>query len=80
MQQDAIYEKLTAIMRDVFDDETLVATPEMTAADVKEWDSVNHINLTVAVEEAFKIRFKSGELERIKNVGQLVAEIEKKTS
>jgi acyl carrier protein len=80
MQQAAIYEKLTGIMRDVFDDEALVATPEMTAAEVKEWDSVNHINLIVAVEEAFGIRFKSAELERMKNVGQMVDEIAKKTA
>jgi acyl carrier protein len=78
MGQDEIYQKLTAIMRDVFDDDTLVATPEMTAHDVKEWDSVNHVTLVVAVEEAFGIKFKSAELERMKNVGQMVEQIEKK--
>lgn len=80
MTQDEIYKRLTEIMRDVFDDETLVATPEMTAHDVKEWDSVNHITLVVAVEEAFGVKFKSAELERMRNVGQMVEQIEKKTS
>ncbi len=78
MQQQEIYTRLTEIMRDVFDDETLVATPEMTAHDVKEWDSVNHITLVVAVEEEFGVKFKSAELEKMKNVGQMAEQIEKK--
>jgi acyl carrier protein len=78
MQQDAIYARLTEIMRDVFDDDSLVATPELTAQDVREWDSVNHITLVVAVEQAFGIKFKTAELEKMKNVGQMVEQIEKK--
>jgi len=80
MQQDVIYARLTEILRDVFDDETLVAVPELTANDVKEWDSVNHITLVVAVEQAFGIKFKTAELETMKNVGHLVELIEKKTA
>jgi acyl carrier protein len=80
MTQQEIYPRLTKIMRDVFDDDNLVATPELTANDVEGWDSVNHITLVVAVEEAFGIKFKSAELEKMKNVGQLVEQIEKKTS
>jgi acyl carrier protein len=80
MTQQEIYPRLTQIMRDVFDDDDLVATPELTAHDVKEWDSVNHVTLVVAVEEAFGIKFRSAELEKMKNVGQLVEQIEKKTS
>jgi len=80
MQQDAVYARLTEILRDVFDDETLVATPELTAHDVKEWDSVNHITLVVAVEQAFGIKFKTAELETMKNVGHLVELIEKKSA
>jgi acyl carrier protein len=80
MTQQDIYPRLTKIMRDVFDDDNLVATPELTANDVEGWDSVNHITLVVAVEEAFGIKFKSAELEKMKNVGQLVEQIEKKTA
>jgi acyl carrier protein len=80
MTQQEIYPRLTKIMRDVFDDDNLVATPELTANDVEGWDSVNHITLVVAVEEAFGIKFKSAELEKMKNVGQLVEQIEKKTA
>ncbi len=75
-----IYPRLTKIMRDVFDDDNLVVTPELTANDVEGWDSVSHITLVVAIEEAFGIKFKSAELEKMKNVGQLVEQIEKKTS
>jgi acyl carrier protein len=80
MTQQEIYPRLTKIMRDVFDDDDLVVTPELTANDVEGWDSVSHITLIVAIEEAFGIKFKSAELEKMKNVGQLVEQIEKKTS
>ena len=80
MTQQEIYPRLTKIMRDVLDDDNLVVTPELTANDVEGWDSVSHITLIVAIEEAFGIEFKSAELEKMKNVGQLVEEISKKTS
>jgi len=80
MTQQEIYPRLTKIMRDVFDDDNLVVTPELTANDVEGWDSVSHITLVVAIEEAFGIKFKSAELEKMKNVGQLVEQIENKTS
>ena len=71
MQFEDIYAQLTAIFRDVFDDETLVVTPELTAADVPEWDSFNHINLIVAIESRFKIKFQTAELEQLHSVGHL---------
>jgi len=80
MQEAEIYERLTQTLRDVFDDESLVATPELTAHDVKEWDSVNHITLVVAIEEEFGVKFKTAELEKMKNVGQMAEAIEKKTA
>ena len=80
MQQAEIYQRLTGILQDVFDDDTIVATPQLTAHDVKEWDSVSHVTLVAAVEEEFHIRFQTAELEKIKNVGQMVEQIEKKTS
>ncbi len=78
MQQQEIYSKLTEIFRDIFDDETLVLRPEMTAADVEEWDSFNHINLIVATEARFGIKFQTAEVESLKNVGHFVELIEKK--
>lgn len=74
-----IYEKLTPIFRDVFDDDTLVPVATMTAADVAEWDSLSHIRLIVAVERAWGIRFTIPEVATLDNVGQFVALIERKT-
>jgi acyl carrier protein len=71
MQLADIYSQLTAIFHDLFDDDTIVLTPELTAADVPEWDSFNHINLIVAVEQRFKIKFQTAELEQLHTVGHL---------
>ena len=71
MQSADIYTQLTAIFHDLFDDDTIVLTPELTAADVPEWDSFNHINLIVAVEQRFKIKFQTAELEQLNTVGHL---------
>jgi acyl carrier protein len=62
---------LTTVMRDVFDDEALVLHPEMTAADVENWDSLTHINLITAVERKFKVKFTTAEVMSLKNVGEL---------
>jgi acyl carrier protein len=80
MQQQEIYAQLTTIFHDVFDDDTLVLTRELTAASVPEWDSFNHINLIVAVESRMKIKFQTAELESMNTVGHLVDLIEKKLS
>ena len=71
-------EKLNAIFCEVFDDEALVITPAMTANDVDGWDSLSHVNLIVAIEGRFNIRFSQKELLTFKNVGDLLNCIEKK--
>ena len=78
MQQQDIYAQLTTIFHDVFDDDNLVLTPELTAASVPEWDSFNHINLIVAIESRLKIKFQTAELESLNSVGHLVDLIQKK--
>jgi acyl carrier protein len=69
---EQIYTQLTEIFRDLFDDESIVLKPDTTAADVEGWDSFNHINLMVAIEARFKIKFKTAEIESLHNVGPLV--------
>lgn len=64
---------LTELFRDVFDDDTLVLTPATTAADIAAWDSLNHISLLVAAEMRFGIKFRTAEMEELKNVGELAA-------
>ncbi len=66
-----IYERLNAIFRDFFDDEEIELTPETTADDIDDWDSLNHITLMSAVEEEFGIRFTMGQVSGMKNVGEM---------
>jgi acyl carrier protein len=78
MPLDEIYDQLTTIFHDLFDDDTIVLKPNLTAADVPEWDSFNHINLIVAVEQHFKIKFQTAELEALHTVGHLADLIQTK--
>ncbi len=78
MQSEQIYARLTPIFHDLFDDDALVLTPTLSAGDVPEWDSFNHINLIVAVESAFSIKFQTAELESLQAVGHLVDLISRK--
>lgn len=66
-------ERLQNVFRDVFDDEELVLSESMTAEDVDDWDSLTHIQLMVAVETEFDIRFSTVEVQRLKNVGDLLS-------
>ena len=72
------WERLQNIFRDIFEDNGLVLREDMTAADVKNWDSLNHIDLIVAVEREFKIRFTTAEVTTLNNVGALAALVDKK--
>ena len=58
--------------------EPVTVTPELSAKDVEEWDSLANVSLIAAVESAFKVRFRVGEVEKTKNVGDLVTIIEKR--
>jgi len=78
MQQQDIYAQLTNIFRDLFDDDTIVLSPGLTAADVPEWDSFNHINLIVAIEARFGVKFQTAELESMQTVGHLADLVQSK--
>ncbi len=73
MDDAQIYSQLTGVFNDVFDDETIKLTPQLTAKDVDGWDSLTHIRLILSVERAFKIRFTTSEIGNLENVGDLVA-------
>jgi len=72
-------EKLTGIFQTVFDNEDITLRPETTANDVDGWDSLAHVNLILAVEKGFGMRFTQKELLTFKNVGDLVRGIESKS-
>jgi len=71
-------EKLNAIFCTVFDDEDIVIAPETTANEIDGWDSLSHVNLIVAVEAGFGIRFNQKEILTFKNVGDLLNCIDRK--
>jgi acyl carrier protein len=81
MMGDArVYDELNGVFREVFDDPALTVGPETTAADVPEWDSQNHIALIVATEAHFGVRFRTAELESLKNVSDFVRLIQAKAA
>lgn len=65
-------ERVTNVFREVFGRDDLEIFPGMTAHDVEDWDSFNHINLVVALEDAFDISFTTEEMAGMSNVGDLV--------
>lgn len=71
-------DELTPVFRQVFDDSSIVITRNSTADDIDDWDSLTHMNLVIAVELGFKIKFALGELQSLKNVGDMLDLINKK--
>jgi acyl carrier protein len=72
MDETQIYARLTEIFEDVFDEDALRITPELSAKDVDGWDSLTHIRLILTIEKAFKIKFSTSEIGKLENVGDLV--------
>lgn len=68
---EEIYERLNEVFRDFFDDDEIELTPDTTADDIEDWDSLNHITLMAAVEEEFGVRFTMGQVSGMKNVGEM---------
>ena len=73
MEEAQIYDRLTEIFKDVFDEDSIRATPTLSAQDVDGWDSLTHIRLILTVEKAFKIKFSTSEIGKLEKVGDLVA-------
>ena len=66
-----LMERLQDVFREVFDDDGLEIRDETVAADVADWDSLNHVKLVVAIEERFGIKFSNREIGSWKNVGDI---------
>ncbi len=75
MFREEAYEILNEVFRDVFDDESIEVCDETTSEDIDDWDSLEHINLMVAIENKFNIKFNMGEITSFKNVGELMDSI-----
>ena len=72
MDESQIYARLAEIFEDVFDEDLIEVTPELSAQDVDGWVSLTHIRLILTVEKAFKIKFSTSEIGKLENVGDLV--------
>ena len=73
MWDDArIAARLTAIFRDVLDDDELVLTRQLAAEGVDGWDSLTHVRLILSIERAFGVKFSTAEVGRLRNVGDLM--------
>lgn len=75
MERTEVFDRLNRVFREVLDVEDLVLTDGTTADDVEEWDSLSHIQLVVAVEKAFGVKFTSREIMRWNNVGEMADSI-----
>ena len=73
-----VLKSLQVIFRDIFDDETIVLTRETTAADIEDWDSLIQINIILACETEFKVKFDLNDIAALKNVGGMVDLVERK--
>lgn len=78
MEVNEIIAQVNDIFKDVLDNDEVVISASSTANDVDEWDSLTHIQLIVAIEKHFKIRFSSGEIQGFKNVGEMCQAIKTK--
>lgn len=72
MTRETVYERLTEVFREVFDDEEIILNDGTTADDIEDWDSFEHINLVVAVENEFSFKIPMGKVVTMKNVGEMV--------
>ena len=79
MTREQVFTELDEIFQKVFDDDTIHVEEETTAADVEDWDSLEHINLVLAIEEHFGMKFSMGEITTMKNVGEMVTIILERT-
>ena len=75
---DEIIKQVNDVFRDVLDNDAITVYENTTADDVDEWDSLSHIQLVVAIEKHFKIRFTSSEINNFKNVGEMCLGIQSK--
>lgn len=78
MSREEIYGELNKVFQEIFDDDTLTVNDSTTSSDIEDWDSLEHINLMMAIEEAFGITFNIGEVTTMKNVGEMADNIAEK--
>lgn len=78
MTRTEVFEKLNIIFRSNFDDENIVLSDDTSSADIEDWDSLEQINLIVAIQDEFQVKFNVDEVNSMQNVGEMVNSIIKK--
>ena len=79
MTREEVFEKLNTVFRDNFDDDGINLTDSTSLADIEDWDCLEQINLVVAIQDAFGIKFNIDEVNAMKNVGEMADAILEKT-
>lgn len=72
MNRTEIFLRLNKVFQAVFKDDSILVTESTASPDIRDWDSLNHITLIMAVEDEFATRFNLGDLQELQNVGALV--------
>jgi acyl carrier protein len=80
MSNEQLLDQITQIFRSIFKDNSIVINEVTSAYDIDDWDSLNNIQIVIAVEKHFKVRFKSSEIRSWKNVGEMVNSIQLMTN
>jgi acyl carrier protein len=78
MSDPLVFEKLVAIIRAILGDDETPMSRSTTADDTPQWDSINHISIVAAAEASFGVKFRTAEIERLKNIGDFVELIQQK--
>lgn len=78
MSAQEILNALSTIIKNTFNEDNIKITELTTAEDIDEWDSLSHIELISNIENHFSIRFALGELQDLKNIGDMISLIQAK--
>ena len=69
--REEVFEKITRIFREEFDDDSLIIVDETNAEDIEDWDSLAHVELVMTMEKEFNMKFNIKEVGKLKNVGEM---------
>lgn len=72
MEKQEILGKVQNIFREILDNEDICISATSTADDIEEWDSLTNIQLVVAIEKLFNIKFTSKEIASWTNIGDML--------